>query len=194
MFNQTEAQQAAAQTPSQIRAEALKKNEAKLIYPYVKASLLSGVIPVSDPDFQVDKQKTYKLVFDYSYGNPTLYSQGQVNPALEEVARILNLHSAAGVSDKNLKPVIVLHGPGVGTFYNDGLYQEKFGRSNPNIPLIQALQAKGVELIVCGQSLQLRDIDKARLLPGIRLAYSARTTLSTLQLQGYVLFAMNTMD
>lgn len=188
------AQQAPPQTPAQTRADALRKNEARLIYPYIKGSVLSGVLPVSNPDFQVDKQKTYKLLFDFAYGNATMYSQGQVNPALEEIIRILNLHSAAGVPDKNLKPVIVLHGPAVSTFFTDAYYQEKFSKPNPNIPLIQALQAKGVELIVCGQSLQLRDLDRRMLLPGIKLAYSSPYNIVDPADAGYVLFSVNTID
>jgi intracellular sulfur oxidation DsrE/DsrF family protein len=133
-------------------------------------------------------------VFDFAYGTPEIYSQGLVNPGLEEICRILNLHSAAGISDKNLEICIIFHGGSVWTFLHEDAYRERFGKENANINLIKALQQKGVALVVCGQSLQLRELDRAKLLPGVAVAFSARSSLSTLQQQGYVLFPVTTMD
>ncbi len=181
-------------TPAQQRAEMLKKNESKLIYPFVKGSLQTGVMPVPDVTFPITAGKTYKLVFDFAYGNQNIYGQGLVNPGLEEICRILNLHSAAGIADKNLQVYIIFHGPGVWTFLGEDAYRERFGKDNANISLVKALQQKGVKLVVCGQTLQLRELDRAKLLPGITVAFSARSALSTLQQQGYVLFPVTTMD
>jgi intracellular sulfur oxidation DsrE/DsrF family protein len=181
-------------TPAQQRAALMKKHESKMIYPFVRGSVMTGVLPVTDVTFPITAGKTYKLVFDFAYGNPEIYSQGLVNPGLEEICRILNLHSAAGISDKNMEVCIVFHGGGVWTFLHEDAYRERFGKDNPNINLINALQQKGVTLVVCGQSLQLRELDRTKLVPGVKVAFSARSTLSTLQQQGYVLFPVTTMD
>jgi intracellular sulfur oxidation DsrE/DsrF family protein len=45
-----------------------------------------------------------------------------------------------------------------------------------------------VKFTVCGQTLALREIELDKMVTGMRKAYSARTTLSTYQLKGYVLF------
>ena len=181
-------------TPAQQRAALMKKNESKLIYPFIKGSYMTGVMPVPDVTFPITAGKTYKLVFDFAYGTPDIYGQGLVNPGLEEICRILNLHSAAGIEDKNLEVYIIFHGAGVWTFLGEEAYRERFGKDNANISLVKALQQKGVKLVVCGQTLQLRELDRTKLLPGIAVAFSARSTLSTLQQQGYVLFPVTTMD
>lgn len=170
------------------RAELMEKQKSRMIYPFVKGSIMTGVLPVPDATFPVDANKTYKLVFDFASGNQALYKEGKVNPALEEVCRILNLHSGAGVADRNLDVVVVLHGPGLMTFVNPAEYQKRFQAGNANIALVEALQKKGVRFVVCGQSLQLREMNRSQLVPGILESFSARTALSTLVQQGYVLF------
>ena len=58
---------------------------------------------------------------------------------------------------------------------------------NPHTPLIEELVNYGVKVVVCGQSLVKRKISKEMLIPGIEVATSALTTLTTYQLQGYAL-------
>jgi intracellular sulfur oxidation DsrE/DsrF family protein len=176
------------------RADLIRKNEAKLVYPFVKGSIMTGVLPVAAVDIPVDKNKTHKLLFDFAYGTPALYSEGKVNPGLEEICRIINLHSGAGIPDNKLDVVIILHGPATMTFLQEAAYKERFGTDNANLSLLNALQGKGVKFIVCGQTLQLRDLDRSKLVPGTKLAYSARTAISTLVSQGYVLFPVTSME
>jgi intracellular sulfur oxidation DsrE/DsrF family protein len=45
----------------------------------------------------------------------------------------------------------------------------------------------GVKVVVCGQSLVKREIPKEMLIPGIEVAASALTTITTYQLKGYAL-------
>jgi intracellular sulfur oxidation DsrE/DsrF family protein len=170
------------------RAELMEKQQGRMIYPFVKGSIMTGVLPVQDISFPVDANKTYKLLFDFASGNMNLYKDGKVNPGLEEICRILNLHSAAGVADRNLDVMVVLHGPALMTFANKDEYQKRFQQLNANMVLIEALQKKGVRFVVCGQSLQLREMKRSQLMPGILESFSARTALSTLIQQGYVLF------
>lgn len=181
-------------TPAQQRAEMLRKNEARLIYPFVKGGIMTGVLPVSSVEMAVDKNKTCKLVFDFSYGSPALYAEGKVNPGLEEICRILNLHSGAGIPDNKLDIVIILHGPATMTFLQEAAYKQRFGTDNGNMSLLKALQAKGVQFVVCGQTLQLRELDPQKLVAGTKVAFSARTAISTLVSQGYVLFPVTSMD
>ncbi|MGL6269732.1 MAG: DsrE family protein [Chitinophagaceae bacterium] len=53
---------------------------------------------------------------------------------------------------------------------------------------MEQLQKKGVEFTECGQTLQFREIDIDKMIPGVQKSQSARTALSTYQLKGYVLF------
>jgi intracellular sulfur oxidation DsrE/DsrF family protein len=181
-------------TPAQQRAEMFRKKEAKLIYPFVRGGITTGVLPVSSVDMAVDQSKTCKLVFDFSYGSPALYTEGKVNPGLEEICRILNLHSGAGIPDNKMDIVIILHGPATMTFLQETAYKERFGAANANLGLLHALQSKGVKFVVCGQTLQLRELDPKKLLPGTKVAFSARSAISMLVSQGYVLFPVTSLD
>lgn len=176
------------------RADMIKKNEARLVYPFVKGGIMTGVLPVAAVDLPVDKNRTHKLLFDFAYGNPALYTEGKVNPGLEEICRILNLHSGAGIPDNKLDVVIILHGPATMTFLQEAAYKERFKTDNANLSLLNALQDKGVKFVVCGQTLQLRELDRAKLLPGTKVAFSARTAISSLVSQGYVLFPVVDLD
>jgi intracellular sulfur oxidation DsrE/DsrF family protein len=60
------------------------------------------------------------------------------------------------------------------------------GLDNPNIELIQKLQAAGVVFRVCGQLVVGRKINPDDILPGIQSDLWAMTSLVDLQLDGYV--------
>jgi intracellular sulfur oxidation DsrE/DsrF family protein len=53
--------------------------------------------------------------------------------------------------------------------------------------MVEALQKAGVTITICGQTMQKRKISPEALLPGVQIATSAMTTLTTHQLKGYAL-------
>ncbi len=160
-----------------------------MVYPFMKGKTkYSGVLPVENISNPADYTGTYKLLFDFAIGNPEEMKQGKENMGIEEIIRILNLHLAAGIPETRLNVAVVVHGPGVMSFLRNEEYMKRYGVNNPNIDLIEQLQKKGVEFTECGQTLQFREIDIAKMLPGIHKSQSARTALSTYQLKGYVLF------
>lgn len=110
-----------------------------------------------------------------------------INPALDKLARLINLHRYAGVTAKNLELVVVIHFNGTTMILNDEAYKKKFGMPNPNTRLINEMADNGVKFYVCGQSLYKRKLDKEPRNPNIKPILSAMLGLSTLQTKGYVL-------
>jgi intracellular sulfur oxidation DsrE/DsrF family protein len=53
--------------------------------------------------------------------------------------------------------------------------------------LYQELQQAGIKMFVCGQSLIARKVDQLKMVPEVKIATSALTTLTTYQLKGYAL-------
>jgi len=180
-----------AQT-SPTRAELLKKQESKLIYPLIKGGVSCGVVPVENATSKPDPNKEVKLIFDFTQATSSGNQAKNINEGLEEVARILNLHIAAGVKKEKLKAVIVFHAGSIMSVMNNEFYQQKFQATNPNLDILGQLSVAGVELIICGQSLALREIPHPNVLPQVKIAYAAKTTLSKYQGDGYVAFAIKT--
>lgn len=168
----------------------LKKKEHLLIYPLLKGDVATGIQPVSAVTEDIDPKMTYKLLFDCTQGNPMQYKNGTINEGLEEIARIINLHKGAGVKDNKLQIKMVVHSIASLSFLSDEAYNKRFNMNNPNKDLIQQLQKAGVTIIVCGQTMQYRDIENKDLLIGIKKAFSARTALSTYLSKGFVAFTI----
>lgn len=188
-FPQTVSAQPSALAPADQKELRLKKAEPKMIYPFMKGkTMYSGVLPVENISNQADFPESYKLIFDFAIGNPDDLKKGKENMGIEEIIRILNLHKAAGIPENRMKAVVVIHGSGIMSFLRNEEYLKKYGVNNPNIDLIEQLQKKGVEFTACGQTLQFREIDIDKMIPGVQKSQSARTALSTYQLKGYVLF------
>jgi intracellular sulfur oxidation DsrE/DsrF family protein len=177
-------------TPSRIdqRKELLTKAQDKLIYPFLKGNIFSGVLPVENPTDLADYGQTYKLLFDFADGNAEDLKKGNINPGIQEMIRILNLHRAAGVPESRMDIAVIIHGPGTSTFLNNEEFKKMFGIDNPNLDLLNQMQQKGVKFSVCGQTLGLRGWELEKLVAGVRKAYSARTVLSTYQSKGFVVF------
>lgn len=108
-----------------------------------------------------------------------------INWALNNVARLLNLLSVGGVPSANVNVVLAIHGGATYTTMNNEQYRTKYRVDNPNLKLYQELQAAGVRMFVCGQSIVNRKVDRMKMVPEVKPALSMLTTVTTYQLKGY---------
>lgn len=159
--------------------------KSKAIYPAVNGGDNSGVIPVKDPTEIPDATIDYKLLFELVANNPDS-SAGEINEALAEVSRVINLHVASGIPVKKIFPVIVVHAGALNAFTNNDFYKKKYKTANPNIRLIGDLEKLGAKFIACGQAMAFFDINKEALLPLVKVSLTAQTVLSSYQLKGYI--------
>lgn len=115
---------------------------------------------------------------------------GEVNRGFDSAARFVNMHARAGVPTDRIQAAIVVHGPAVLDLLNAQAYAKRRDgkdNANANAPLVAALIAHNVRVIVCGQSAAAQDVANADLLPGVEVALSAMTAHALLQQQGYTL-------
>jgi intracellular sulfur oxidation DsrE/DsrF family protein len=169
----------------------LTKMLESAVYPMIKEAKMGGAIPISNPEELPDPKMQYKLLMNFTEGATKPDKAKEINGALGEVARILNLHVAAGVPKEHLSVVVIVHGPALFSLLDDAHYQKKFKLSNPNSKIVKELQDAGVTFTACGQAMKFLEIDKKNLLPGVKLAYSAKTVISTYVLKGFVLTDVN---
>jgi len=167
------------------------KLESKMIFPMIKGSKMTGVVPVDFINNVLSPETNMKIIFDFTQSTANNAQGSHVNEGLEEVARILNLHLAAGLKRDNLKAVVVFHSASLLSILHDEYYLSKYGINNPNKDILNQLMKNGIDLVVCGQSIMLRELSPGEILPGIQFALSAKTTLSKYQNIGYILFDIN---
>jgi intracellular sulfur oxidation DsrE/DsrF family protein len=165
----------------------MAKLKAGMIYPVVKGTDKSGVIAVKDFTEATDTTMEYKLLFDLNEFNPDSLAT-ESNIGLNEIAHKVNLHVAAGIPLRKIKFIIIVHGPALKAITNNQYYKERFKVDNPNVKIITDLAAAGGKFIACGQAMAFQGIEKAMLLPVIKVAFTAQTWLSYYQMKGYVKF------
>lgn len=141
-----------------------------------------GIYGISEAVETPSSDLNYNIVIDVRSG-PS--SPDQINPALNNIARMLNLHAVGGVLPDQIKVKAVIHNLATPSIADNATYQAKFGMDNPNIGLIQELTDAGVELFVCGQSMIAREYPLDGLNPNIKLSISALTVMTTYELKGY---------
>lgn len=111
-----------------------------------------------------------------------------VNRGLELAARLLNLYGAAGRKASDIQLTIVLHGDATKAVLSNDFYAARFQTdTNPNLPLLEALQSAGAQILVCGQSLNRNGFPDSALAPNVKLAASAMTAIINRQTNGYSL-------
>jgi len=137
---------------------------------------------VKDPDFVTDTDRVYKVVFDI---HNTPEDPSKLNPMINTLARFLNMHKAAGVPIQNMQVAGVFHNKATHDVLDDKGYREKYGVDNPNTALIQKLRETGAQLIVCGQSIHARGVERDKINPSVKVALSAITAILTLEQDGY---------
>jgi intracellular sulfur oxidation DsrE/DsrF family protein len=145
-----------------------------------------GVYPVPNPDFETDTDATYRVAFEVAQ---PAESPDEVNAQINTLARFLNMHAQAGVDPADMHLALVVHGPAGKDMLDNATYRQRYGVDNPNLPLLEELDAAGVQVILCGQTAMSRNLPRDRLAPQVRVALSAMTALWTLQARGYHLNA-----
>jgi intracellular sulfur oxidation DsrE/DsrF family protein len=137
--------------------------------------------------YQPDPAKSYRIVIAMTAGSK---EPGQINPAIERVARTVNLYASAGVPLSHLKFVAVAYGPATSVALNDAQYKAAYGVANPNLPVIAKLRKAGVDVAVCGQAVAEHNYQYEWVDPSVTLTLSAITTITTLEHEGYHLLPL----
>ncbi|MFN8356194.1 MAG: DsrE family protein [Spirosomataceae bacterium] len=153
-------------------------------YPYLKNG--GGIFEVPEAVNIADAKLSYKVLGEVIKAAD---KPDSLNPSLDKLARLLNVHIAAGVPAKNLDMVVVIHFVGTPIILSDEAHQKKFGMPNPNTKLINEMAAKGVKFYVCGQSLRARNLVNEARNPNIKVVHAALLALTTFQLKGYALIS-----
>jgi intracellular sulfur oxidation DsrE/DsrF family protein len=169
-------------------AAALATALANLALAQAGSSLpVPGVAPARDvPGAHLvpDPNLTYKVVFDLSRAAKSV---GDVNPGLSGVARYVNTLAKYGVPPEHRQIAVVIHQNATEIIVENATYKARNGgHDNPNLALIKNLKQAGVDLHVCGQAVLAKHIDPKTIVPEIQLDLWALTTLTTLELEGYV--------
>jgi len=151
-------------------------------YPIVKG--FGGIYEIPEATELPDPSLEYKIIVDLT---SAAENDKEVSRWVDNVARMINLHGLAGVPKDKIKVKVIIHGGAIFTLLNDENYRKKFEVDNPNLKVFEALKASGTDIMVCGQSLLARNLKTTDLWPGIRVAHSALTTITTYVPQGYVL-------
>ena len=151
-------------------------------FPIVKG--FGGIYEIPDATERPDGTLEYKILVDLT--SPSEDNK-EISRFVDNVARMMNLHGLAGVSKDRLKVKVILHGGGIFTLLNDENYKKKYEVDNPNLKVFEALKESGVDVMVCGQSLIARNLKTSDLWPGVRIAHSALTTITTYVPKGYIL-------
>jgi intracellular sulfur oxidation DsrE/DsrF family protein len=147
-------------------------------YPLVPGH--GGVVPL--PRAAEQPGKGAKAVFDVTADA----KPGAVNRGLEQVARLLNLYGAAGLTARDVKIAAVFHGQADKAVLSDAAYAARFKvTANPNLPLIRDLKKAGVEVFVCGQSLHELGFQAEEVADEVPVADAALLVLVNKQTDGY---------
>lgn len=135
-----------------------------------------------ETDMKIPEGTTLKAVIE---ADRQLHDEHGVNRLIESGARFLNINGSLDIPKDQMEVAVVVHGKAVYDLLTDEAYAEAFGKSNPNTPLLLALQKAGVAVYICSQSYQSRGIPVSDLNPSVQKAPSAMTALVLLQQQGY---------
>ena len=131
-----------------------------------------------------DAGHKYQIVVDVMIGAE---DPSEINPGLWNLARLVNLHVAAGIPADSLEVVAVFHASATPVVLTSEAYEAALGVPNPNLDIFAALQQAGMRFFVCGQSLTFRGYAFDTVNEYVRPSYSAMTVLTEHQLLGFAL-------
>jgi len=133
-----------------------------------------------------DPALDYKIAWGIGQGAQDLTAE--VNPALPTIARYVNTLAKWGVPQDKRHIIVMFHqrSDDFDIVMRNDAFKAKYGKDNPNIALISALTAAGVEFRACGQAVVGRKIDPDDVNPDIQIDLWAMTSFMNLQMKGFV--------
>lgn len=137
--------------------------------------------------YQPDPDAVCKVVFAMTRGSD---EPGQVNPALQRVARTVNLYAHAGVPLEHMDFVSIASAKATAMVLGDEYYKEQYGIANPNLPVIRELRNAGIDVAVCGQAVTEHQYQYDWVDSDVTMALSSLTTVTELQRKGYALMPL----
>ena len=140
------------------------------------------------PDAVDQPRDGSKICVDITAGG----SPKEINPAIEKVARFVNIYAGAGKRPANVRFTVILHGKATLAALNNESYAKQWQVDrNPNIPLFKKLKEAGVEILVCGQSLMHKGGRQEDVAGEVRIAVSALTVNVNRQLDGFAFIPLH---
>lgn len=127
----------------------------------------------------------YRIAWGVNVG-PT--KPDSVVSGFRQAASFLYVSDANNVPRANVHLAVVVWGTATHSLLKNEAYKAAKGTDNASIPLLQALNDAGVQVIVCGVALINRKLSPSDLLPFVKVAPTATHALATLHAQGYGLF------
>lgn len=140
------------------------------------------VHPLPHAAFQPNPDVVYKILFVLHRGNQ---DPGVVNKGLERVATAVNLYVSAGVPLSHLKFAVIATSKATAIALDKAHYQQKYQVANPNLPLVEALQKDGVDILVCGQAVAHHHYEYGWINPHITVVLGALPVIMELTQKGY---------
>jgi intracellular sulfur oxidation DsrE/DsrF family protein len=145
-----------------------------------------GASPLAtDVTFPASKDLVYRIAWGVNVGPE---KPDSVVPGFRAPANFLYVGDANGVPRPNVRLAVVVWGTATHSLLKNEAYRALKGVDNASIPLLQALNDAGVQIIVCGEALINRKIARGDVLPFVKVAPTATLALATLQAQGYGIF------
>ena len=153
--------------------------DPNLLFPIIEG--YGGVVAVADA---VEPPRAgVKLVLDVT---SEAKKPEEVSKGLDRAARLLNLYGAAGLKASDINITVVLHGEATKSVLSDEAWESRLQmKHNPNLPLIRLLQKAGVEVMVCGQALSYKKIERDEVAGEVSVAAAALTVLLNRQADGF---------
>ncbi len=167
----------------QEKPESKKREPKPWVNPLIKN--YGRILDLENVELKPDPDREYKIVIELVHD---MKKPKRLNFSANNIARLINLHAIGGVKPQNLKVAVVVHAQATNSMVNQEAYQKKYDVESPYVDFYKELAEAGVDLVVCGQSLNLFGQKPENVLPGVKVATSALTAVSTYQLKGYAYF------
>ncbi len=140
------------------------------------------VHPRPDAAVQPDPSADYKVIVDVVHGGK---DHSEVNGSLQRLARIVNLMGFARVPPEHVHIVAVIEGEASLAAASNDMYRKFYKVDNPNAPIIHALKAAGVTMLVCGQALAENGFKDSDVNPDVTVSLSALSDFVVYGQRGY---------
>lgn len=141
---------------------------------------------VADAKELPDPKLDYKIAWGVGQGAKD--KTAEVNPALPTIAQYVNTLAKWGVPKEKRHIIVMFHqrNDDFDIVLSNEAFKAKYGKDNPNVPVIAALKKAGVEFRACGQAVAGRKIAAKDMNPDIQVDLWAMTTFFNLQMKGFV--------